>query len=131
MEIILRYCLAMLMGLPVATMVAVEVSLCFGDKGLPNADEIIRGSFLVSWVGCTLWAGRATTSRESFRRACHAFSIAAFLLPVAAMVFVLTEPDDGDLIMPKWYIFVVAVVLGGLLGLLARFLTWTATRARV
>ena len=101
------------------------VALCFGEKDLPGDDWIIRASFIAAWLALTLYAAVATDAREAFRRTRLAFAGAAILLPVAALVFVITEPPSRDPIFPKTFIFFFPLAAGAVLGamswLLARY----------
>lgn len=54
----------------------------------------------------------ASDVREAFRRTCVAFAGAALLSPVAAVVFVVTEPNAADPIFPKAAIFLACLVVG-------------------
>ena len=117
--------LAFIGGLPIAVLFAGGVALCFGEKDLPGDDWIIRSSFIVAWAGAMAWMVLAADARQAFRRACRLFMAAAILLPVAAVVFAITEPDSGNPIFPKSFIVAFFFVVGGFLAaigwLLARY----------
>ncbi len=120
-----RYGLAFIGGLPIAVLFAGGVALCFGEKDLPGDDWIILASFIVAWAGAMAWMALAADARQAFRRACRPFMAAAILLPVAAVVFAITEPDSGNPIFPNSFIIAFFFVFGGVLAaigwLLARY----------
>ena len=111
-----RYSLAFVGGLPAATVFAVFVGLCFGEKNLPGDDWIILASLVVGWAVATIWAGLATDVRQLFRRACQLFSGGAILLPVAALVFAITEPPSDNPIFSKTLIFFFFLAVGAVMA---------------
>lgn len=107
-----RYCLALITSLPAAVLFAGSVALCFGEKDLPGDDWIIRASFIVGWLALIIYAATATEARQTFRGACLAIGGSAWLLPLAAVVFAVTEPHASDPIFPKTAIFLACLVVG-------------------
>ena len=116
MQIAVRYGLALVGGLPVAALFAGAIALCFGEKDLPGDDWIIRASFIVSWAGATVWAALAADARQTFRRSCLSFAVAATLLPAAALIFAVTEPPARDPIYPETFIFFFFLAAGAVLA---------------
>jgi len=123
MRIAVKSGLALVGGLPAAGLFAGDANLCVA--GVPRARWIILASFIVGWTGATVWATLAADARQAFRRACLSFTVAAALLPVAALVFVVTEPPSRDPIFPKTLVFFFLLAAGAVLGtmgwLLARY----------
>lgn len=120
-----RFGLAVIYSLPAAGLFAGAVALCFGEKDLPGDDWIIRASLLVGWLVLTIHAAKATDIRQTFRRTCLAIGGSAWLLPVAAVVFAVTEPHASDPIFPKTAIFLAclagALTLSATVWLLVRY----------
>ncbi len=108
-----RYSLAFIGGLPVAGLLAGDAGLFC--NGLPGRSWIILTSFVVGLVGATIWAGLAADARQTFRRSCLLFMMAAILLPVAALVFAVTEPPSSNPIFPRTFIFLFLLVAGAAL----------------
>lgn len=117
-----RYFLAALFSLPVAFFLAADVALGFGEKDLPYDDQLIEISFFVSWVAMAYGASRVQTLGGVLRRNASGFSVAAFLLPVAGLIFLITEAPASDPIFPAWLIFGVTLAIGCPVGVLFWFL---------
>ena len=117
-----RYFLAALFSIPVAFFLAADVALGFGEKDLPYDDQLIEISFFVSWVAMAYRASRAQTLGGVLRRNASGFSMAAFLFPVAGLIFLLTEEPASDPIFPAGLIFSVTLVIGCPVGVLFWFL---------
>lgn len=126
MRAAIRCGLSVINSLPAASLFAGAVALCFGEKDLPGDDWIILVSFIVGWLALTIYAVTATDITQTFRRTCLAFAGSALLLPVAAVVFAVTEPHASDPIFPKTAIFLACLITGLTLStiawLLARYL---------
>lgn len=112
MEIAIRYVSSLFVSMPGAGLFAGAVALCFGEKDLPGDDWMILASFIVSLTALTVWTGATVDSRQSLRRGLLAFAVAAVLLPVASVVFAITEPPSDNPIFPKEIIVVACVVAG-------------------
>ena len=117
------YIVAGLFSLPVAFFLAADVALAFGEKDLPYDDQLVRISFFLSWVVMAYVASRTGTPSGVFRRNASGFSMAAFLLPVAGLIFLLTEEPASDPIFPSGLIFGVTLAFGCSVGALFWFLS--------
>ena len=113
-----KYGLATVLSLPVAVFFASDVALCFGEKNLPFDDQIIIASFVVAWAVLIYWAPRVPSVREAAARTCLAFVLAAFLLPVASIVFMVTEGPVQDPIFPASFIVLACFCFGAIMGIL-------------
>ena len=127
----LKYVLVAVLSLPVAVLFAVEIALSIpsiGEIDLPFIDQILVvyflqiliASFLVAWGAVIYWASRSPSTREATAKTCRAFALAAFLLPIASIVFAITspEPSDENLLIPDGTLIVFCFIFGGILGLL-------------
>ena len=114
----LKYGIVTVLSMPVAAFFAADVALCFGEKDLPFADQIILASFVAAWALLIYWAPRVPSVREAAARTCLAFALAAFLLPVASIVFVVTEGPVKDPIFPPSFIVLASFLFGGIMGIL-------------
>lgn len=118
-RVVVRYGIAFVASFPVAALFAADVDLCFGEKDFPGDDQIVDTVYIVVWIVSTLFAGMAADVRGTFRRACLGFGIVGILLPVAAVVFAITEPSSRDPIFPKSLIFLFCLVVGWVLAVIA------------
>ena len=118
----LKYGIVTVLSLPVAVFFAADVALCFGEKNLPFDDQIILASFVGAWAFLIYWAPRVPSVREAAARTCLAFTTAALLLPVASIVFMVTEVPVQDPIFPASFIVLACFFFGGIMG----FLGWVA-----
>ncbi len=118
-----RYTAAILLSIPVAFLFAMDIALGLGGKDLPYNDQIIWGSMFVAWAGMAYLSLKAPTLGGIFRRNARGFSIAAFLLPVAALILWVTNESTSDPIFPPVMIFAFMMILGCTLGLISWFLS--------
>ena len=130
-RIALKYVLVVVLSLPVTVLFAVDIALIIisiGEKGLPFIDQILVGyflqiiiaSFLAAWGAVIYWASSSPSIREATAKTCRAFALAAFLLPIASVVFAITspEPSDDNLLIADGTLIVFCFIFGGILGLL-------------
>ena len=120
--------IAAIMTIPASVFFAGDVALCFGEKNLPFADQTMLGAFFVAWVASSYWAFRSDSYRELVCRACRAFGIAAFLLPVASIVFAITEPPKPPPAFPEAAIVIICLLFGVPAGLIAWFTAFCICR---
>ena len=130
MRIALKYALVAVLSLPVAVFFAGDTALSIVGKDVPFIDQILVTnflqilivSFLVAWGVVAYWAARVPSIREAAARTCRAFALAAFLLPVASIVFAITSPDPSDeyIFVPDGTFIAFCFIFGGILGLLGR-----------
>ncbi|MDE2823875.1 MAG: hypothetical protein OXK79_10265 [Chloroflexota bacterium] len=122
----LKYVLVAVLSFPVAVFFIGDVALCIGEKELPFMDQITALTLLallLIWGIVTYWATRVPSTREAAARTCRAFALAAILLPVASIVFWVTEPYAPDPIFPPWFITLVCLIFGGIMSVLG----WVAS----
>ena len=128
--ITIKLAIAAIMTLPASGFFAGDVALCFGEKNLAFADQTILGAFFAAWVVFGYWAFRPDSYRELVCRACYAFTIAAFLLPVASIVFAITEPPKQPPAFPVVGIVIICLVFGVLAGLVSWFAAYFIGREK-
>lgn len=127
----MKYVLIGVLSIPPAALFAVDAALGVSSQHDSQLiEEAVFGFFMIVWGGIAFWAGRAPAVERAAARTCYAFALAAFLLPVAAIVSDITDPVP-DAILPLVRICLVLGVVLGLLGLgAARFSKWLATQDR-
>ncbi len=118
-----RYSAGVLFSLPVGVVLGIDLAVVFGEKNLPYADQIIWGSIFIFWAGMAYLSLKSPSLGGIFRRNARGFSIAAFLLPVATGVMWITEASAPDPIIHPAVYFVVALVVGCVLGIPFWFLS--------
>ena len=119
MRTALKYVLVTVLSFPVAVFFTGDIGMCIGPQDVPFIDQIVIASFLVSWGIVTYWATRVSSIRGASARTCRAFALAAFLLPVASIVYWVTEPPrEGPIIIPTWFGVIVFIVFGPIMGFL-------------
>ena len=118
----IKLAIAAIMTLPASGFFAGDVALCFGEKDLAFAEQTMLGAFFAAWVAFGYWAFRPDSYRELVCRACYAFTIAAFLLPVASIVYAITEPPK----LPPSFPVVGVVIMCFVFGVLAGLTSWFA-----
>ena len=121
-----KYIAAVLLSLPTAVAFSMIVDT-FVEETRPGEYDarIAFFALFASWVALTLWISRAATGRYTISRGCGAFSLAAFAIPVGAIVTVILAPPAPDPIFPPFlYVFFFATI-GVPLGLIA----WGLARA--
>ena len=113
----LKYALIAVLSLPVAGCFTFDANL------VPFLDQLGNVFFLAVWVLLVYWASRASTNQEVAAKICRAFALAAFLLPVASIVSVITDPSDEHRVIPNEVFINICLILGGVMGLLG----WAAS----
>ena len=116
MRIALKFALVAVLSLPVAGCFTYDANLCIGVMEVPFLDQIGIVFFLVVWALLVYWATRATTKREAAVKTCRAFALAAFLLPVASIVFAITGPSDAQAFIPAGAFIAFCLLFGGIMG---------------
>jgi hypothetical protein len=80
-----RYALAIALGLPVAILAGIDAGLMVGGGETGGSANTMV--FLSTWAAVAFYASRTSPSRRVFGRTCILYSVAAFLLPISAIIF--------------------------------------------
>ena len=118
MRIALKYVLVAVLSLPVAGFFTYDAALCIGEIEIPFIDQIGIVFFIVVWALLIYWASRSPSIREAAAKTCRAFALAAFLLPVASIVFAITGPSDDHAFIPDGVFVTICLIFGGIMGFL-------------
>ena len=121
-----RFVVAIPLAIPVAALFAFEILIVifagidFDNQTVPLIQVQLAAGFvfLGKLAALIYWAAGETASvRRTVSRTCWAFSIAAFLLPIALVILgITTPPDPRDIIFSKWVFVVVYSFIGVILG---------------
>ena len=125
-----RFVVVIPLAIPVAALFTHEAllfilaGLDLDNHTVPFVAQLRAAVFLASWVALVYWAAWETASiRRTISRTCWAFSAAAVLLPIASVTWAVTSPPYPDgYIITKFFIVVVAFLVGVVLGLLGLLL---------
>lgn len=133
---------AALFCFPAAVLLGVDFWLVVGgaERGIVAS---IAG-IVISWVGLILFATRAAGVRQAFGRAAAAFAVAAFGLPIAALMYTLAlilESVSGasgafgqlqaliSASLAGTLVVVIAAIIGFFTGLSAAMLAYFALKS--
>ena len=121
MKTIPRLVVATLVVIPVAALFAAEILilvLAGLDEHSVPLSQVRIAVFLAVWAVLVYWAAETASVRRTVGRTCWAFSTAAFLLPIAMIVWgVATPADPPDAFFPKSMVLSVISFIGVILGI--------------
>ena len=122
MDTTMKVVAAAVLSVPAAALSRLDIAIAIGAelggaKTVQYHEQIGFAVLALTWVALTYWASLAHSNRQVVHRTAIGFSLAAFALPVAAIVFVVIQPPARDPIFPEWMIIAAAGVVGITLGI--------------
>ena len=142
MDIAKRTIIAVGLSLPVAVLASINLGLMVGGGETGGTVSLL--GFLIAWVAMTIFAARQAEPRKIFARTAVAYAVAAFALPVAALVFTFvvgasaltdsaSEAEQAGAIIGTGLagtaLVIIAAVFGFFTGVIAAILGYFLSRS--